>query len=202
VSLGFGWLVHAAQEAMLGVLIGFGLASFLWGFTAAGDIVDSKVGQGLPHLHDAAASAFSGTSGAWLGRLAACWFMAAGGLGVFLRVLADSFRIWPVGRGAWQPAPDGLIVLQAWFAEGSVRALLLAAPVLVALFAIDLVLGLINRFAPQIPLIALSASIKSWAAVAMWLLMLGTLGDGFEGALQACLASLLPGVRRIWPGPG
>ncbi len=199
---GLFWLVLAAQEATLGLGLGLGLASFLWAFVAAGEIVDAKVGLNLSHLQDVASGASSGPSGALLGRLAACWFMACGGLGAFVRVLVDSFRVWPVGRWVWQPLPEGLGVFQAWWADGSARSLLLAAPVLVVLFAVDLVLGLVNRFAPHLPLIALSASLKAWAAVAVWLMLLGALGQGFEGALADRIQSLLPDLGRAWAGQG
>jgi type III secretion protein T len=199
---GLTWLALAAQEALLGLGLGFGLASLLWAFMAAGEIVDAKIGLNALQIHDAAAGTTSGPSGALLGRLAACAFVACGGLGAFVRVLVDSFRIWPVGQGAGQPLPGGLAVFEAWFADGSARALLVAAPVLVVLFAIDLVLGLINRFAPQIPLIALSASLKACAAVAVWLLMLATLAQGFDGAMLERIDSLLPALGKAWAGRG
>jgi type III secretion protein T len=199
---GLAWLALAVREALLGLGLGFGLASLLWAFVAAGDIVDAKIGLNALHIHDAASGTSSGPSGALLGRLAACAFMACGGLGAFVRVLVESFRIWPVGQGIERPLPGGLAVFETWFADGSARALLVAAPVLVVLFAVDLVLGLINRFAPQIPLIALSASLKACAAVAVWLLMLVTLAQGFDGAVLERIHSLLPALGKVWAPRG
>jgi type III secretory pathway component EscT len=79
---------------------------------------------------------------------------------------------------------------------------MLAAPVLVVMFACDLVLGLINRYAPQIPLIGLSASLKACAAVAVWWLMLGVLAQGFDAALLERLTGLLPALSRAGAGRG
>jgi type III secretion protein T len=199
---GLAWLTLAAQEALVGLGLGFGLASLLWAFAAAGDIVDAKVGLNALRILDASSGTSNGPSGALLGRLAAWAFMACGGLGAFMRVVVDSFRIWPAGLGPWQPWPTDVALFEWWFADGSARALLVAAPVLVVLFAVDLVLGLINRFAPQIPLIALSASLKAWAAVAVWLLMLATLLHGFDGAVLERIHSLLPALAKGQAVPG
>jgi type III secretory pathway component EscT len=192
------WLALGIREALLGLGLGFGLASFLWAFAAAGAIVDAKVGLDFLRTPDAASGAEGGASGALLGRLAACWFMLCGGFGSFVRIVLDSFRFWPVGTWQLQSTQQGVIVFESWFAEGSLRALLLAGPVLVILFAIDLVLGLVNRFAPQIPLLSLSASVKGWAAVVVWCLMLNSLLLGFDEALLDRLRALLPSLSKGW----
>jgi len=77
-------------------------------------------------------------------------------------------------------------------------ARLLAAPVLVVMFAIDLALGLVNRFAPQLNLISLSMSLKQLAAIAVWLVVLGNLVQAFGDELARRLADVLPGLERAF----
>jgi type III secretion protein T len=77
-------------------------------------------------------------------------------------------------------------------------ALLLAAPVLVVMYAIDLALGLVNRFAPQLNLIPLSMSLKQLAALAVWAIVLGNLVQAFGDELARRLAGALPLLQRTF----
>ena len=74
---------------------------------------------------------------------------------------------------------------------------MLAAPALVVLYAIDLSLGLMNRFAPQLNLYSLSSSLKSVAAVLVWLAMLSTLVKTLLNQLAALLPTLLQKVQAL-----
>ena len=57
-----------------------------------------------------------------------------------------------------------------WFMTTMV---VLAAPAMVILLIIDLSFGLMNRFAPQLNVFALTLPIKAWLATAIILLLLG-----------------------------
>jgi type III secretory pathway component EscT len=69
---------------------------------------------------------------------------------------------------------------------------MIAAPALVVLYAIDLSLGLMNRYAPQLNLISISMSLKGVAAVGVWLVMLSTL----VRTLIERLGELMPSILR------
>jgi len=56
-------------------------------------------------------------------------------------------------------------------------ALLIAAPSLVVLFAIDSVLGLVNRYAQQLNVFSLSMSLKTWASTAVLMVMMASMVD-------------------------
>ena len=72
-----------------------------------------------------------------------------------------------------------------------------AAPALVVLYAIDLSLGLMNRYAPQLNLIAISMSLKGVAAVAVWLVMLGTLVRTLIDQVGALMPTILRQVQSL-----
>ena len=63
---------------------------------------------------------------------------------------------------------------------------------MVVLYAIELSLGLMNRYAPQLNLISISMSLKGVAAVGVWLVMLGTL----VRTLIERVAELMPTILR------
>ena len=49
----------------------------------------------------------------------------------------------------------------------------LAAPAMVLLLVIDLSFGLVNRYAPQLNVFALTLPIKSWIATGVFMLLIG-----------------------------
>jgi type III secretion protein T len=63
------------------------------------------------------------------------------------------------------------------FAGLMTMSLVLAAPALVVLALVDLCLGLINRYAQQLNVFALSLSIKTWLSTWIVLLCLGVFVD-------------------------
>jgi type III secretion protein T len=196
------WIGLFAKEALLGLALGFGLAAFLWAFEAAGQMVDMKVGTSGLQLTDPMSGHQVSGSAALLGRYAGVLFISGGGFMLFVGTLLDSFRLWPVAQMAIVPRRAGQWLFEQHFAGLMDLAFLLAAPALVLMFAVDLVLGLVNRFAPQINLLAISASLKALAATAVWLLLLATLADGFGDALAQRLRELLPSVARLLASRG
>ena len=74
---------------------------------------------------------------------------------------------------------------------------MMAAPALVMLYAIDLSLGLMNRYAPQLNLISISMSLKAVAAALVWLVMLATLVQTLLEQLGDLLPQLLPQVQSL-----
>ncbi len=192
------WLALFAREAAIGLGLGFGLAAFLWAFEAAGAIVDTKVAVANGQIMDPMSGQQLTPTGALLGRLASFLFMAGGGFLLFIGVLIDSFRLWPLAHPGWAPRLAGVGLFEQHVADLMALALLLAAPALVVMFAVDLGLGLVNRYAPQLNLIGISMSLKGLAATAIWLLILGHVVQAFGDELARRIAAILPGLQRLF----
>ena len=141
------WATIMLKEVFVGLVIGFFFGSVLWALEAAGNIIDTKVGATLAQVVDPLSGHQTSLNGAFLGRLASVVFIAGGGLSLLLRVMMESYAIWPIA------AP---------------------MPVLTVLFLIDAGLGLMNRFAQQLNVFTLSMSLKAFAATFVLLLLLGS----------------------------
>ena len=68
---------------------------------------------------------------------------------------------------------SGLHLFVGQFSYMMTALLVMAAPAMVLLLLIDLSFGLVNRYAPQLNVFALTLPIKAWIATAMTLLLLG-----------------------------
>jgi type III secretion protein T len=158
------------KEILIGVVIGFSFGIVFWALESAGQLIDTKVGMGAGQLVDPLTGAQTSLIGAYFARLGGYVFAAAGGLQLFVDLLLSSFRIWPVSA----PLPDlqaaGAMFFIGRFDDLMRLALLLAAPALCLLTLLEVGLGFINRYAPQLNVFVLSMALKAWLAILVLLL--------------------------------
>mgnify|MGYP002735306133 CR=1 FL=1 len=167
------WPMMVLKELFIGLAIGYLFGLVFWAFSAAGTAIDNQVGMSMAQAFDPIQGHQVTLHGQFLSEFAAWLFMASGAFLIFLGLLMDSYAIWP----ATSFYPDlgrvgiNLFVGQlSWFMTTLV---VLAAPAMVILLIIDLSFGLMNRFAPQLNVFALTLPIKAWLATAIILLLLG-----------------------------
>jgi type III secretion protein T len=169
------WIGLYAKEVFVGLAIGLFFGSILWAFEAAGQIVDTKIGSSMAQVVDPLGGHQTSLNGALLGRLATVLFAMSGGLALLVGTILESFAIWPMGSAWPRFGPEGVRLFEAELGRLMAMAVLFAAPILLILFLIDLGLGLVNRFAQQLNVFALSLSIKAAAGTALLILLLPAL---------------------------
>ena len=190
------WPLIVVKELFIGASLGFLFGAVFWAVSAAGSLIDSKVGSNLAAVLDPIQGHDTSLTGQLLSQLAAWLFMASGAFTLFLELLMTSYTIWPVTRTLPSLAPAGRDLMIEQFGGLLATTLMLAAPALVILSLIDLSLGFVNRYAPQLNVFALTLSIKAWVATWIVLLMLGTFVEVLMRRLaENCgLLQLLRGV--------
>jgi type III secretion protein T len=105
------------------------------------------------------------------------FFLVAGGFQALLGLIYDSYRLWePLSY--WptfnvETANLLMVQLNRLMATG----LLLAAPVLVAMFLSEVGLALVSRFAPQLQVFFLAMPIKSGIAIFVLVVYMSTIFD-------------------------
>lgn len=166
------WVLIAAKEALIGLLLGLGFGIFIWAIQSVGDLIDFQTGSSNASFFDPAAGHENGPTGEFLGWLVITLFVAAGGLLAMLGVLLDSYRLWPVASFY----PDlGVVLEQFAIRQGDTLFLWivkLASPVLLVLLLVELGMGLISRVAPQLNVFVFSQPLKSLLATLMLILFL------------------------------
>jgi type III secretion protein T len=174
---GVALLPIIVKEVFIGVVIGFGFGIVFTALAGAGEVIDAKVGTTIGQLTDPLTGAPTTLIGAYLGRYAAYLFAAFGGLHLFVDLLLSSFTIWP----PLAPLPDLKAVGQLFFIrrfDDLMRlVLLLAAPALCVLTLLEVGLGFVNRYAPQLNVFTLSLSLKLWLAIFILVMTAGSIGS-------------------------
>jgi len=166
------WINLFVKEVFIGVVVGVLFGVFLWAFEAAGVLIDTQIGTSFAMLFDPIAGNEVTLFGEFLGRWANYLFVAAGGLLVIAGVLLESFAIWPLLQPVDSLRELSVSLFEAELSRFMKLTLMIASPVMVVIFLIDISMGLINRFAQQFNVFFLSISIKSMAALILIAILL------------------------------
>ena len=194
------WIALYGKEVFIGITIGLMYSSFLWALDAAGQIIDTKIGATQAQLTDPFSGQQSPLTGQMLARLGNFVFVMSGGLLYFVNTLLASFAIWPIGTAWPRFNPLGAVVFEGEFGSLMVTTLMIAAPALLVLHAIDMGFGLLNRFAQNLNVFSLSMSVKSWGAMLILLMMIVQLADMTASDLAGRPAHALQALHRLLPG--
>lgn len=167
------WPAIVLKEVFIGISIGFCFGIVFWAIAAAGAVIDTQVGLSMASVFDPIQGHQTTLHGEFLSEMAAWLFMASGAFLVFLDLLMTSYALWPVSSYFPDLRMAGMNLFVGQFRYLMTALLVLAAPVMVILLVIDLSFGLVNRYAPQLNVFALTLPIKSWLATAIIMLMIG-----------------------------
>ena len=160
-------LLLSLKEVAIGTLIGFAMSIVFWTAEIVGMLIDNIAGFNSVQQNNPLTGAQSTPLGNLLGQLAVVGFYTLGGMMVFVGLLLDSHRWWPLSGAMpnWPHLAERF--LSAQVSTLSDTALKIAGPVLVTLVLIDLGIGLLSKAAEKLEPSSLAQPIKGATAVAM-----------------------------------
>ncbi|MFN7394717.1 MAG: EscT/YscT/HrcT family type III secretion system export apparatus protein [Pseudomonadota bacterium] len=162
-----GLVLLILGEGSVGLLIGLGLGAFCAGLQAVGEIIDHQTGQTFTQNIDPVHGNSVSITAQFLERVLFAALMSAGLLLVLADVLYVSYRILPVGGGWGGLQPLAVLEASNQAARLFALAILLAGPVVLVLFVVDISLGLLNRAAPQLNVYQVTLTLKSMLGLAV-----------------------------------
>lgn len=185
------------KEGFIGFMLGYALAMPFWAFEAIGFIIDNQRGASITATLNPLTGNDSSPLGIMFNQAFIVFFLTSGGFLLLLGVLYDSFRLWPVFD--WTPTlkTEHIPLLLAQLDRLLGMTMLLAAPVVVAMFLAELGLALVSRFVPQLQVFFLAMPIKSGLAMIVLLVYLSTLFDLGRDTI-ADLRKVMPTLQEQW----
>ncbi|MCC6273666.1 MAG: flagellar biosynthetic protein FliR [Deltaproteobacteria bacterium] len=157
------------KEMLVGILLGMPLAFMFYGIQSAGNMIDNQRQLANARIFNPALGAQASLFGVFFYQVALVSFITIGGHRMFIQGLAQSFETVPVL--GLPPVQEGLTPLLELVirltADTLVICLQLSAPILVAIFIADLILGLTNRVAPMINVFEMGFNIKGFVGMAL-----------------------------------
>jgi type III secretion protein T len=189
------WLGLVGKEAFIGALIGFAMGTAIWALESVGAVLDFQIGLSNAQFFDPYGGHDAGPLSGLMSRLGVILFVVGGGLQVFVALLFESFRLWPVA--SFYPAIGARLAQLAGDSVGSIvdLAVRLATPAILLLALIDLGFGLVNRVVPQLNVFYFTMPIKGAVAallIAVYLSYLSDIVTGQMSELQHWLERLQP----------
>ncbi len=180
-----GAFLILAQQMLIGIALGFSMHVAFGAVQLAGDMIGLQMGLSFANFVDPQHSGQSPVLGMYLGLLATLIFLSIDGHLFLIQALAESFRLAPIGPEAlWGNRWTGLV---AWGGELFRIGLHLALPVLAAMLAVNIALGVLTRAAPQLNLFSIGFPISLIAGLAMLALLLPYLGGPIQTVLLEAL---------------
>ncbi|MFC4160041.1 type III secretion system export apparatus subunit SctT [Chitinimonas lacunae] len=164
---GLDLLALILKEATIGFMLGFLIALPFWSLEAVGFIVDNQRGASIASSINPLTGHDSSPLGMLFNQAFMVFFLLSGGFVLMLSVLYQSYELWPV-LGEWPTLrPSQAPALLGLLDRLVGLAMVLAGPVLVAMFLAEMGLALVSRFAPQLQVFFLAMPIKSALAMLM-----------------------------------
>ncbi len=174
---GEGFLI-AWQQVLTGLIMGIALRLVFTVFELAGQIVAQHMALHFASLVDPNSGVQVPMLSQFYLVLATLAFLALNGHLLCIQVLAESFRVMPIGldgmgrEGLWS-----LVLQGGWIFSAAV---LFALPVVAALLIVNLAFGVMTRAAPQLNIFAVGFPITLILGFALMLVTLPGVSSQFE----------------------
>jgi type III secretion protein T len=173
-------LIIISKELFIGLLLGFLLSIVFWAVESAGAIIDQQRGAGMAAVFNPLSGHQDSPYSLLLLQTMVVVFFTSGGFLLMLQALFESYRLWPINNLLPEISgqfPTYFLSCMDALLEFSV---LYAAPIVITLLLVDFMLGLINRFTPQLNSFFLAMPIKSGLTVTILMIYIFTLKEVFN----------------------
>ena len=185
------------KEMFVGAMMGFTVALIFWAIEAIGSFIDNQRGATMASAMDPLTHDQSSPMGTFFMNTITAVFFATGLFLVFMESVYASYKVWPISSFFPNLSFDIVIFLLKHFGQIVVLAILLGAPVIIAMFVSEFGLMLIGRFAPQLNIFFMSMSIKSAVSNFMLVIFLAIVIGYFSDKLSS-IGEIYANLNDVW----
>lgn len=189
------YVLSIIREILIGLLLGFTAYLFFTIVQVAGSFVDLQMGFGMANLIDP----MTGTQSPVMGNLkffiATLLFLAIDGHHFLISAVIDSYQWVPLSNELFAHIYNGNIsdFLLRSFSNMFILAFQMAAPLIAALFLVDVAMGILARTAPQFNLFVIGIPLKLFIGLFVLLIMI----PGFLYLFQNVFTTLFKAIREL-----
>lgn len=172
------------KELLIGSVIGFLATVPFYIASMAGTMIDHQRGSSSLQVTDPSMQTQTSSIGVLYNYVLIALFFSLNGPFIFFDGIASSYELIPVD-GLFNPAlfarnaPLWKLIFNL-FSTMMTLAIQLSAPALIGILITDMFLGIANRLAPQVQIVFLGMSLKSWLGIALmaaaWALIIQVMG--------------------------
>lgn len=188
--------LYAAKEAAIGLVLGLLASAGFWALYMAGTVIEQQAGLAFATTIDPLSGQDDSLVGTLLMRLFTVLFLVAGGLLSLIGLLFDSYKLWPISK--LTPAvgtPEVAALVMRALGEMVVLAIKISVPFVILMLLVELALGLLSRFAPQLNVFFVALPLKVLVLVVLLLLYSFVFAGSDEWMATVSLRGLLESLR-------
>lgn len=172
-------------EAVIGFALGFVLQLAFSVPVMAGEQIAGGMGMAMATAVDPNSGGQSGALGQMLGIMLTLIFLVIGGHLLWLRLVVESYLLFPPGA-SWDLEQGGWLIA-SFASQAFATALAIALPVTLVLLLVQLVTGVISRSAPSLNLFALGLPASVLAGLASLIIAAPLLTDQFVSLAEMAI---------------
>lgn len=188
-----------AKEAGIGLVLGFLSGLGFWALYTAGTIIEFQAGLSMATMIDPTTGQDDSMLGGLMMQMFTMLFLVTGGLLSMIGMLYESYQVWPISSMTLSLANANLVEvgLRA-MSEMLGLALKVAAPFLLLMLMLEIGLGLLSRFAPQLNAFFLAMPLKALILSLVMLLYGAGMSESIRGLPIADFNGMLNALRGVW----
>lgn len=153
------------KEAIIGVVLGFLVALLFWAVESVGFFIDNQRGATMSSSMNPFTGVGTSPLAILLNQGVTVLFFVSGGFLLLMGGLYETYALWPIDS-FWPTFNLGRAVdVLGQLDRLMYVAIVMSAPVILAMFLSELGLAMVSRFAPQLQVFFLAMPIKSAVAV-------------------------------------
>jgi flagellar biosynthesis protein FliR len=189
--------VAILAQVFVGLVFGFVAFLLFTGVQFAGEIIDTQIGFAVVNIVNPQTSQNVTVIGELELALATLLYLAADAHHVLIAGIAGSFQLVPLPFAAAPELVAGDVM--RFFAQALFIVFQIAAPVAVALFLVNVMLGLMARVAPQMNVFVVGFPIQITVGLIMLIVSLPLLGAVFPALIDTSAHQLDTVLRAMGP---
>lgn len=188
----YSYILSIIRETMVGLLLGFTAYMFFTIVQIAGSFIDMQMGFGIANVMDPMTGAQSPIMGNFKFFIALLLFLAIDGHHYLLLAVMESYQWVPLSGDLFAHIEAGNISQFLLMAFGTVflLAFQMAAPLIAALFLVDVAMGILAKTAPQFNIFVIGIPLKILIGFLILLIMIPGLLYLFQNVFQTLFDSL------------
>lgn len=184
-------IIALATETIIGFAIGFSVAIVFAAVQLGASLIDTSIGFSMASIIDPINNAQGAVLGSFYSMVATLAFLSVNGHHWLLAGFKRSFEV--VALGAVPDIEQMMTNLFATFAQLFAMAFQIAAPVLITLLLVDVVLGIVSRVVPQMNVFFVGIPLKIGVGLIAIIVSL----PAFTGFLEQRVSDVVAGAGVV-----
>lgn len=191
------FVAYAANEVLVGLIIGFITLFIFAGFEFAGEFMGMQMGLSMMSYFDPTSGANISTLGRLKYIMLMLLFLLLGGHIFFIEAIAKSFEVIRLGEPSYSGFAGIIQILLSNLKEIYVIGIKAGAPVVVSLFVIEFGLGMISKTVPQMNIFLVGIPLKILVGMLILVTIIGYIINLFTGYLGRLQGDMLDVINLL-----